>query len=64
MRLSLEKVLEEKNVSIYRLAKSLNLSYNTTHSLVKGRSNTIKLDVLGKICSILGVEVQDIFRKN
>lgn len=63
MKLSLEKILTKKKISIYRLAKDLKLSYKTTHNIVRGNTNTIKIDILGKICKILEVDVSEVFKK-
>lgn len=63
MKIVLEKTLKKKNVTIYRLSKELNLSYKTTYNLVKGNTNTLKIDILKKICEILDVDVSDIVIK-
>ncbi|MGL5022351.1 MULTISPECIES: helix-turn-helix domain-containing protein [Bacteria] len=63
MKIVLEKTLKKKNVTIYRLSKELNLSYKTTYNLVKGNTNTLKIDILKKICEILDVDVADILIK-
>lgn len=63
MKIVLEKTLKEKNVTIYRLSKELDLSYKTTYNLVKGNTNTLKINVLKKICEVLDVNVDDILVK-
>lgn len=63
MKIVLEKTLKEKNITIYRLSKELNLSYKTTYNLVKGNTNTLKINVLKKICEVLDVNVDKILIK-
>jgi len=58
----IEDILTRRGMSIYRLAKEADLSYNTTHSLVKAESIPPKTDydTLRRIARVLGVKIDDL----
>lgn len=60
MRTSLEKQLQIKNISRYELAKRVNVTYPTIDNIYKGKTNSIKLDILEAICLELDCTPNDI----
>lgn len=50
IKVNLTKLLEERGVSMYRLAKDTEIAYTTLWKLNTGRAQRIGFDVLEKIC--------------
>lgn len=53
MRLNIKPKLEEKGISRYELAKLVGITYPTVDSIYKGKSTSIKLEILENICKVL-----------
>jgi putative transcriptional regulator len=53
IRVNLKKLLDDRGISIYRLAKDTNISYNALHKLAGGKAKQISFDVLDRICVAL-----------
>ncbi|QQS46820.1 MAG: helix-turn-helix transcriptional regulator [Acidobacteriota bacterium] len=50
IKVNLTKLLEDREVSMYRLAKDTEIAYTTLWKLNTGRAQRIGFDVLEKIC--------------
>ena len=59
--LSIQKLLKEKGISRYELAKRIGVSYPTIDNIYKGRSTSIKFEILESICIELDCTPNDIF---
>lgn len=57
----LAEVLEEKGVTLYRLAKDTDISYTTLHKLSNGRTESVDFRVLDLICERLNCQPGDVF---
>ena len=60
MRLYIQDKLKEKNMSRYELAKRIGVTYPTIDNIYKGKSTSIKLDILEAICKELDCSPVDI----
>lgn len=60
MRLNIKPKLDEKNMSRYELAKLVGITYPTVDNIYKGKSTSIKLDILESICKVLECTPNDI----
>jgi putative transcriptional regulator len=56
----LTKLLEEKGVTLYRLAKETDLAYSTLHKFSNGRTVSIDFRVLDLICATLNCQPGDL----
>jgi putative transcriptional regulator len=61
IKVNLTKLLEEREVSMYRLAKDTEIAYTTLWKLNTGRSERIGFDIMEKICVRLGCTPGDLF---
>ena len=49
----LEELLGKRERTLYWLAKESGVGYKTLHKLARGRADSIKFDILDKICTLL-----------
>jgi len=56
----LSELLEEKGVTLYRLAKDTDLAYSTLHKFSNGRTESIDFRVLDLICATLNCQPGDV----
>jgi putative transcriptional regulator len=49
----LEELLDKRERTLYWLAKESGVGYKTIHKLARGRADSIKFDILDKICTLL-----------
>ena len=59
----INEILDEQNKTIYWLAQQTGIRYNTIHSLVNNKTESVKFEILDKICDILECDISEIFRK-
>ena len=64
MRLNIKKELEENNMSRYELAKRIGVTYPTIDNIYKGKSTSIKLEILESICKELKCNPIDILESD
>ncbi|SDF79182.1 helix-turn-helix domain-containing protein [Sporomusa acidovorans] len=60
MKLILKKYLKEKDISVYWLMKETGISQKGIYDLVNNKTDGIKFDTLGKICSALNCTPNDL----
>lgn len=60
MKLIIKNQLEEKGISRYELCKRINVTYPTIDNMYKGKTSSIKLDILEAICKELNCTPNDI----
>ena len=60
----LKNIRESKSISIYKMAKDLDINWHTLDNLDKGNSERISLSVLKKICSYLNTSLDKIIDFN
>lgn len=60
MKINIKTIMDKKNISRYKLAKQLDMTYPTVDNLYKGKTTSIKLDTLEKLCDTLECNPQDI----
>jgi putative transcriptional regulator len=61
MRIKLQEILDNKNISIYSLSKDIGVAQNNLSKIVKGETTSIKYDILEKLCNILDITPNDMF---
>lgn len=61
MKVKLQEILDNRNISIYSLSKEIGVAQNNLSKLVKGETTSIKYDILEKLCNILDITPNDIF---
>lgn len=64
MKLNIKKKLEENNMSRYELAKRIGVTYPTIDNIYKGKSTSIKLEILESICKELNCNPIDILESD
>lgn len=60
MKLDIQAKLNQKGMSRYELAKRIGVTYPTIDSIYKGKSTSIKLEILDAICSELNCTPNEI----
>ena len=56
----LAELLEQRGITLYKLAKDTDLAYSTLHKLSKARTESIDFRVLDLICGVLDCQPGDI----
>lgn len=64
MKLNIKKKLEENNMSRYELAKRIDVTYPTIDNIYKGKSTSIKLEILESICKELNCSPVEILESD
>ncbi len=54
----LEKLIDEKNITLSKLARMADVPVNTFHSMKRRGGNKMDIDTLDRVCSALGVSVE------
>lgn len=60
----LKEIIEEKNITRYRLAKLADTRFEVVEKWCSGTVERIDADVLARFCYILNCEVSDIIKFN
>lgn len=60
MRLSIQSKMEEADITRYELAKRIGVTYPTIDQIYKGKSTSIRLDILESLCRELHCTTNDI----
>ncbi len=60
----LKEIIEEKNITRYRLAKLADTRFEVVEKWCSGTVERIDADVLARFCYILNCEVDDIIKLN
>ncbi|AKA70175.1 helix-turn-helix domain-containing protein [Clostridium scatologenes] len=60
IRVNIDKILSQKNKTVYWLGKEANITQYNLGKLVKNQTNSIKFDSLEKICDVLECDISDI----
>ena len=60
MLFKLEKLLEKRNLSVYRFVKDLDIANNTAQRYLKGTIARLDIDILSKICNYFHCTINDI----
>ncbi len=60
MKIYIKEKLKEVEMSRYELAKRIGVTYPTIDNIYKGKSTSIKLDILESICKELKCSPNDI----
>lgn len=61
LSLKIDKILEQKNKTMYWLSKQTGISSNNILKICNGETNTIRFDTLEKICKALDCSINDLF---
>ena len=62
IRIRLNEIMKEKNISTYQLSTRANIRFQTIQSLRDNSSSRIDFEVLAKICYSLDCKVEDIIQ--
>lgn len=60
----LKNIREAKSISIYKMAKDLDIDWHTLDNLEKGNSERVSLSTLRKICLYLNTSLEKIINFN
>lgn len=60
MKINIKDKMAEKNISRYELAQRIGVTYPTITSIYKGKSTSVKFDILESICKELDCSLDDI----
>lgn len=58
---NIEKILNNRDKSLYWLANISNISYPTIYNLAKNKNDSIRFDTIVKICSALDCTLNELF---
>lgn len=61
VRLRVDKILIEKNISKYALQKMIDMDYDNMNKMIRNRTTSIRYATLGKLCKALNCNVGDLF---
>ena len=64
LKLSIQNKLEEKGISRYELAKRIGVTYPTIDNIFKGKSTSIKFEILESICKELNCSPVEILESD
>ena len=59
----IKEILDEQDKTIYWLAQQTDIRYNTIHSLVNNKTESVKFEIIDKVCDVLNCDVTEIFKK-
>ncbi len=60
IKVNLDKIMKERNISTYELSKQSNIKHQSIQSLRENTATRIDFVVLAKICYVLDIKVEDI----
>lgn len=60
LKLNLNNVLKDKEVSLFKLSKDTNITYSVLHRYQKGGLQRVDLSVLDRICNTLNCDISDL----
>ena len=60
MKVILNKTLENRKISQYKLAKDTGIAASRLNNLCNNKTSSIQFSILDKICDVLDCEVSDI----
>lgn len=64
MKNNIRRILDEKDISIYKLAQDIGYTYANTHALVNRETlNTTPIETLVKVSEALKVEINSLYDK-
>lgn len=64
VKLRIEEILKEKNMTKYQLNKKLGMCYRNFNNIVTNQITSIKFDTLDKISKALNVPVGELFEQS
>lgn len=60
IKVELEKLLEDKQISLYKLSKDSGVPYPTLFNFLKNKTKGVNFDTIDKICTALDCKVSDL----
>ena len=60
IKVKLDDIMKEKNITNYQLNKNANIRFQTIQALRANTSSRIDFEVLAKLCYVLDCKVEDI----
>lgn len=60
MKIDIKRKVEEKGLSLYRLAILIGVTYPTVRAIYQGNVTSVKFNVLEKLCKVLKCTPNDI----
>lgn len=60
VKVKLKELMDSKGKTVYSISKETGISNNNLGKLVKGETNSIRFDVLDKLCISLDARIEDI----
>ena len=57
----LTTLLNEKNISKYKLEKQSGLSHSALRNIFNEINNDVKFSTIAKVCSVLGISLKEFF---
>ncbi|MCL4559877.1 MAG: helix-turn-helix transcriptional regulator [Chloroflexi bacterium] len=61
IRIKINELLEKRDMSTAEFVKKTGVAYNTALGLRRGVVTRIDLDVMARVCEVLGVQPGDLF---
>ncbi|MBK1809167.1 helix-turn-helix transcriptional regulator [Clostridium sp. YIM B02505] len=63
LKFQIEKLLSERDKSLYWLAKETGITYPTLHKIQNNQTVSVSLEVLGKLCIALNVDLNTLLKE-
>lgn len=60
IKVNIAKILEDKEKTVYWLGKEAGISQYNLGKLVKNETNSIRFDILERICDTLECDIKDV----
>ena len=60
VKFRLDKILEDKGISRYKLGKDTGIDSNTINRIFKNETTAVKLEILDKICAATDCDLSDL----
>lgn len=61
IRLRVQDIIDERNISRYELNKSIRISSNNLSKMLKNETKSIKYEYIEAFCEVLNCEPNDLF---
>lgn len=62
LKFQIDKLLQQKNKSLYWLAKETGISYPTLHKIMNNQTVSVNLDILEKISKTLEISLDELLK--
>lgn len=62
LKFQIDKILKQKEKSLYWLSKETGISYPTLHKIMNNTTVSVSLDILEKLCKALEIDLDELLK--